>query len=316
MLFKIVKSTALVALASCTLYAGGHGGKHFDDQAEKDRLGLIKYFEAKFENPEKNRGTFFPYSTDEELQNNIMGGLKHQDFALGNYAFSKNGRISYDEISEFPPTEEWVEVGEELYGKKFANGKSFASCFPNTVEAGSMYPYFDEKRSEVMTLTVAINECLTDNGEKKWGTSKGKMAHLQAYLVSEARDAEKVVNVQIKSEAAAEAYENGKEYYYSQKGYLKLNCANCHVQGAGQRVRNESLSQLLGQTSHFPVYRLKWGAKNTANGLGTLERRMSGCIKDQGQVPPKADSKEMRELLYFMSYMSNGIKIDGPDFRK
>lgn len=43
---------------------------------------------------------------------------------------------------------------------------------------------------------------------------------------------------------------------------------------------------------------------------------MSGCIKDEGQVPPKNTSKEMRDLLYFMAYMSNGMKIDGPDFRK
>ena len=143
------------------------------------------------------------------------------------------------------------------------------------------------------------------------------MAHLQAYFASESRDAEKKVNIQIPSEAAAEAYERGKEYYYSQRGYLKLSCATCHVQGAGQRVRNESLSQLLGQTSHFPVYRLKWGAKDSNNdGLGTLERRMSGCVKDQGQVPPGNESETMKELLYFMAYMSNGMPVDGPDIRK
>ena len=312
MLLKIAKTTALVALTACTLNAAD-----FNAQAEKDRLALIKYFEAKFENPEKNRNTFFPYSTDDELKNNIISGLKHQDFSIGNYAFSKNGKVSYDEIKEFPPTEEWIEVGEELYGKKFANGKSFANCFPDPVAAGSMYPYFDEKRKEVMTLTVAINECLKANGEKKWNTSKGKMPTLQAFFVASATDEEKKVDVKITSKEAAEAYERGKEYYYTQRGYLKLNCANCHVQGAGQRVRNESLSQLLGHTTHFPVYRLKWGAKDkNNNGLGTLERRMSGCVKDEGQVPPKADSAEMRELLYFMAYMSNGMNIDGPDFRK
>ena len=74
---------------------------------------------------------------------------------------------------------------------------------------------------------------------------------------------------------------------------------------------------MLGQTSHFPVYRLKWGAKDSNNdGLGTLERRMAGCIKDQGQVPPGTESKEMKELLYFMAYMSNGMPVDGPDIRK
>ncbi len=312
MLLKIAKTTALVALTICSLNAND-----FNAQAEKDRVALIKYFEAKFEDPLKNRNTFFPYSTDEELKNNIIGGLKHQDFALGNYAFSKNGKVSYEEIKEFPPYEEFVEAGEELYGKAFTNGKSFKDCFPEPATAGSAYPYFDEKRKEVMTLTVAINECLVANGEKEWKTSKGNMAVLQSYFASQAKAEGKMIDVKINSADAAIAYERGKEYYYTQRGYLSLNCAECHVQGAAQRVRNESLSQLLGQVTHFPVYRLKWGASDkNNNGLGTLERRMSGCIKDQGQVPPKDDSQEMKELLFFMSYMSNGLKIDGPDIRK
>ncbi|RXK14256.1 sulfur oxidation c-type cytochrome SoxA [Halarcobacter mediterraneus] len=312
MLLKIAKTTALTALAVCTLNAAD-----FNAQAEKDRLALVKYFEAKFDNPEKNRATFFPYSTDDELKNNIISGVKFEEFSIGNYAFSKNGRVSYEEINEFPPYEEFIEHGEELYEKEFANGKSLATCFPNPAEAGSKYPFFDEERKEVMTLTVAINECRTSNGEKKWNEKKGDMAHVQSFFASSARDEEKIVDVKIQSAEAAAAYERGKEYYYTQRGYLKLNCAECHVQGAALRVRNESLSQLLGQTTHFPVYRLKWGAASPKNdGLGTLERRMSGCVKDQGQVPPKNDSQEMRELLFFMAYMSNGLKFDGPDIRK
>jgi len=310
MLFKIVKATTLAALFTTAAVA-----VDFNAQAEKDREGITKYFEAKFSDPEKNRSTFFPYSTTEELKNNFIKGIKGDEFSKGGYAFSKNGRLSYDEIKEFPPTEEFVEKGEELFNKPFANGKSFKNCFPDTTIAGS-YPFFDEKAKKVVSLTQAVNECLVSNGEKKWNEKKGKMAHLQSFFAYSATEEEKVVDVKIESAAAAEAYENGKKYYYSQRGYLKLNCANCHIQGAGQRVRNESLSQLLGQTTHFPVYRLKWGAKNPANGLGTLERRMSGCIKDEGQVPPKATSKEMKDLLYFMAYMSNGMKFDGPDFRK
>lgn len=106
------------------------------------------------------------------------------------------------------------------------------------------------------------------------------------------------------------AYENGKEYYYTQRGYLKLSCATCHVQGAGQKVRNEKLSPLTGQITQFPVHRLKWEE------LGTLERRLSGCIVDQGQVSPKDESTQMKELVYFLAYMSNGMSIDGPDIRK
>jgi len=311
MLFKIVRATALTALVTSAAFAGD-----FNKQAEKDRENIVKYFEAKFSDPEKNKNTFFPYSTDEELKNNFIKNIKGVEFSKGGYAFSKNGRLSYDEIKEFPPTEEFVEKGEELFNKPFANGKSFKDCFSKTDIVGD-FPYYDEKRAQVVSLTQTVNECLTSNGEKKWNESKGKMAHLQAYLAQETQDAERRVDIRIESKAAAEAYERGKEYYFSQRGYLNLSCATCHIQGAGQRVRNESLSQGLGQTTHFPVYRLKWAAGKADNdGLGTLERRMSGCIKDQGQVPPKNTSDTMKELLYFMAYISNGLPVDGPDIRK
>jgi len=306
MLSNIVKSTALVAFASCVLHAG-----EFNVQAEKDRVALVDYTVAKFKDAEKNRDNFFPYSTDDELKNNIKKGVTYEEFSMGNYAFSIQGQFSYNEIKEMPPYEELVEAGEEIYNENEALQK----CFPDTTIAGE-YPYFDETKKEVVSLTGAINECLTNSGQKAWNEKKGKMAFLQAYFAAETTEAEKKVDMKITSADAAAAYERGKEYYYTQRGYLKLSCATCHVQGAGKRVRNESLSQLVGQTTHFPVYRLKWGKDKVENGLGTLERRMAGCVKDQGQVPPKTNSKEMKELLYFMAYMSNGMNVDGPDVRK
>ena len=208
-----------------------------------------------------------------------------------------------------PPYEDAIDAGEALYGKKFANGKSFKDCFPKADIAGD-YPMFDDKKGEVVTISSAINECLTSNGEKAWKMKKGNMAKLEAYFSNTSKEAKKKIDIKIGSQAAADAYERGKKEYYSQRGYLKLSCATCHVQGAGQRVRAEYMSPLLGQTTHFPVFRLKW------NSLGTLERRMGGCNKDQGENPHKANSKWMKELLYFMSYMSNGMAVDGPDIRK
>ena len=300
MIGKTIKAAALVLLCTPMVYAGGYA-----EQAEKDRKALTEYMVKKFSDPLKNRAQFFPYSTDKELKEVIKGGLKPVDFTKGSYAFNKIGMSQYEEINEMPPYEDAIDAGEELY-----NGtKGIKECFPDPAIAGD-YPKFDEKRGEVVTLTSAINECLKANGEKAWNPKKGKMAQLQAYFANASKEAGKKVNIQIPSKAAAEAYERGKKNYYSQRGYLKLSCANCHVQGAGMRVRNEYMSPLLGHTTHFPVYRLKW------QGLGTLERRMSGCNKDQGENPHKADSRWMKELLYFMAYMSNGLPVDGPDIRK
>ncbi len=305
MFSKIVKTTALVALSVCALNAA----ESFDAQAIKDREAMIKYFETKFQDPEKNKDKFFPYSTDEEIKNDYTKNLKYNDFAIGTYAFSKDAKEQYEAIKEMPPYESGIEKGEALYNKKFANGKSLATCFPD-VTVGGKYPYFDETKKEAISLTYAVNECLRANGEKEWDTKKGDMANFQAYIQFSTQEAGKKVDFQINSKEAAAAYMRGKEYYYTQRGYLKLSCAECHVQGAGLRVRNEKLSPLVGQMTHFPVYRLKW------DNLGTLERRMSGCIVDQGQVPPKDESKQMRELLFFMANMSHGMAIDGPDVRK
>ncbi len=296
---KIITSLLAISVASF-VYAGG-----FNTQADKDRKALQEYMEKKFASV-KNASTFFPYSTKEELEKNFKWGLKGADFNLGSYAYNKGGKAQRDDMMEMPPFEDNIDAGKELYEKKFANGKSFKDCFPDPAIRGD-YPKFDK---EVVTLASDINKCLKDNGEKPWKVTKGKMTDLQAYFANASKEKGKKINIKIDSKEAAEAYERGKKEYYTQRGYLQLSCANCHVQGAGKRVRNEYLSPLFGAVTHFPVYRMKW------QGLGTLERRIKGCEKNQGENPHKPGSKWQNEMIYFMSYMSNGLPVDGPDIRK
>jgi sulfur-oxidizing protein SoxA len=305
MLKKVVKSSVFLALAVSSINAAT-----FNEQAEKDRKALVQYFETKFQDAEANKDRFFPYSTDEELKG-FAKGVKHNDFALGSYAYNKSAKQQYLEL-EFQGgfvQEELVAKGEKVFNKKFANGKSIASCFPDPTVVNT-YPKFDTEKKEVVSLTNAVNNCVRENGEKELDTKKGDMANVQAYMAFKATEAGKVVDITIPTKEAAEAYERGKKEYYSQRGYINVSCASCHVQGTGKRVRNEYMSPLLGATTHFPVFRMKWDS------LGTMERRMSGCTVDQGQKPAKDESKWMKELLYFMAYMSNGMKIDGPDLRK
>ncbi len=301
---KVIKMTVAAVLMVSLASAAS-----FNTQAEKDRKALISYMEKKFADPVKNKNQFFPYSRDDELAKKFKKGIKHQEFRYGSYAYDKGGRSQYDEVMEMPPFEDNIDAGKALYEKKFANGKTFKSCFPDPAIAGE-YPKFDDKKGAVVTLTLAINDCLKANGEKPWKLKKGKMADLEAYFASASTEAGKKVHIVIQSEAAAKAYEAGKKAYYSQRGYLKLSCATCHVQGTGKRVRNEYMSPLLGHTTHFPVYRLKW------QGLGTLERRIEGCNKDEGEKPHKVGSPWMSNVLYFMAYMSNEMPIDGPAIRK
>ncbi len=279
----------------------------FDAQANKDLKALKEYMEKKFAT-RKGAESYFPYTPKEELDKNFKWGIKGDDFCLGSYAYNKNGKEQYDEVNEMPPYEDNIDAGKELYAKKFKNGKSFKDCFPNPAIKGE-YPKFVQGKG-VVTLADAINACLKENGEKPWNMAKGKMADLEAFFAHASKEKGKRYHIVINSKEAQEAYEHGKKIYYSQRGYLKLSCANCHVQGAGKRVRNEYLSPLYGQVTHFPVYRLAWEE------LGTLQRRIKGCEKNQGETTHKLDSKWMRDLIYFLTYMSNGLPVDGPDIRK
>lgn len=160
MLIKIVKSTTVLALFISSLSAAS-----FNAGAEKDRLEMIKFFEAKFEDPAKNKDRFFTYFTEEELEQKYDKNLKHMDFNIGSYAYSKDARSQYEALKEMPPYEDAIEKGEELYTKKFANGNSLQTCFPDLTNAGT-YPYYDKNKKELISLTKAVNDCLRANGDK------------------------------------------------------------------------------------------------------------------------------------------------------
>lgn len=252
---------------------------------EEDRLAYQKFFENKFPNTPTN------------------------DFINGVYSVHSQSRAQWEEIEEFPPYEIAIEEGETEFNKAFANGKTYSSCFDNSVASSrKSFPYFDEKRGSVVTLELAINECREANGEKPLKYKKGKIANLSAYMAFQSRG-EKIA-VTIPSEAALAAYQSGKQFYYTKRGQLNFSCSGCHVSSAGLRVRADTLSPGLGHTSHFPVYRSKWG------GMGTLHRRFAGCNTNVRAEPLAAQSEAYRNLEYYLSYMGNGLEFNGPGARK
>ena len=219
------------------------------------------------------------------------------DYVNGVYAIDAPSREQWEAIEEFPPYAINVAAGEELFTTPFANGKTYADCFENGGEGiRQNYPHFDAGRGEVVTLEMAINECRVRNGEKPLKYKRGAIADISAYMAYTSR--------------GMEWYERGKQHFYAKRGQLNMACADCHIYNAGNRVRADILSPALGQVTHFPVYRSKWG------GLGTLHRRYAGCNRQVRAKAFKAQSAEYRALEYFHTYMSNGLDVNGPGARK
>lgn len=235
-------------------------------------------------------------------------GVPLQEYANGVYAIDKVSRDSWEAIEEFPPYEPFIEEGEELWNKPFANGKGYASCFPDGPAQRKNYPHWDAKSKSVVTMEGAINACRTANGEKALKWKKGEITVLTAYMGYESR--EQKTNVTIPNADALAAYNEGKSFYFTRRGQLNFSCASCHAQSAGQKVRSDVLSPALGHTTGWPVYRSKWG------NLGTLQRRFGGCMSQMRAKPLKAQKSQFNNLEYFLTHMSNGIEYNGPSARK
>ena len=233
-----------------------------------------------------------------------------EDFINGVYSIDPASREQWEEIEEFPPYELSLERGKELFNKPFANGKKYASCFENGgVGIANRYPFFDKDSGKVVTLEAAINTCREANGEKPLKYKKGAMADISGYMHYTTRG--KLTNVEIPDDPRALAiYNEGKSQFYGKRGQMNMSCADCHVYNAGNKIRADLLSPALGHTTHFPVYRSKWG------GMGTLHRRYGGCNKQVRAKPLKAQGPEYTALEYFHTYMSNGLEINGPGARK
>lgn len=233
------------------------------------------------------------------------------NYAEGVYAIDSDAKSSWQAIEEFPPYEFALEEGETLFHLPFANGKTYADCFSNKgIAIAQNYPYWDEKNQQIVTLASGINHCREQNNMPALAYAKSKINALMAYMAYTSRGQRIHTLIPENSEQALAAYEQGKAYFYQRRGQLNFSCATCHVDNAGKYIRSEVLSPALGHTSHWPVYRLSSGK------LWSLHGRFINCNElIRAKVDP-AQSKALRELEYFLSYMANGLPLNGPATRK
>lgn len=157
---------------------------------------------------------------------------------------------------------------------------------------------FDDLQSDAITLELALNQCRQNNGEELFSWKKGKIAQLSAYLNNQTTG--KIVKLKIESVTAKQAYQAGKNLFFSKYGKLNLSCADCHIYHLN-KYSNDILSNAIGQVSHYPDYDKKWQS------LGTLHRRYIDCQINIGAKPYEAQSAEYRNLEYFHTYISKGL---------
>ena len=222
------------------------------------------------------------------------------DYALGAAAFDPELRASREENAGAAASSGVLEAGRKIWNRKFRNGRTVASCFPNGGRrvAGS-YPQFDPRLKRVVTLETAINQCLKANAQPLLETADpATMGALTAYMRSLSEKQKVAVRVPA---AAEERFEEGRRLYFTRMGQQNFACASCHLQGAGKRYAELPLSPAIGQATQGTVIR---------DGQAiTLQARIRECLERMGVAPFPAGSDELNNIEYFLTYLSNGLPL-------
>lgn len=272
-------SIAMLALAmAATAFAAA-------DDPEADRTRMIQFFEARFPD------------------------VALEDYVYGAMISSPDARAQYEQIMEFPPFLNDLDAGRKIWEKPFANGRTFADCFPNGGRnVVGNYPYYDERTKQVVTFERALNRCLEDNGEApmRYG-EREPMGVLTAYARTLSDGMR--MNIKVQSPEAHARYEAGRDLFFRRIGQLNAACAGCHMHLAGRIMRMEIISPALGHATHWPIFR-------AGEELMTFQGRFNRCMEQMRAAPYGYDSVEWNDLEYFLSYLSNGLPLQSSVFRK
>jgi len=248
-----------------------------------------------------------PSATREEIVGRLqgqLGGVPVSEYALGAAAFDTDLR---DQVQQNAGAgDAAVAAGKALWTTRFKDGRSLSGCFPNGGKRiAATYPQYDSKLKRVITLELAVNQCLKSHNEAVYDpTDPATMGAVMAYLRSLADGRKVAVRVPA---AAEDKFEQGRRLYFSRMGQRNYACASCHLQGAGKRYGEVPLSPAVGQATHWPVIR--------ADKPVTLQARIRECLEIMGAAPFPAASEELNHLEYFLTYLSNDLPLKSNPWR-
>lgn len=204
----------------------------------------------------------------------------------------------------------WVLDGENLWKTKAgAADKSCADCHeaaPKTMKGvATRYPAFDETTKQPIDLQGRINQCRKDRQAAEPLALEGReLLALTTYVAHQSRG----MPIAPPKDARLTPFIARGEALYNQRiGQLDLSCANCHDERAGEKLAGNLIPQ--AHPTGYPLYRLEWQA------VGSLQRRLRGCMTGVRSDTPAYGSAEFVELELFLMSRAAPLVIETPAVR-
>lgn len=224
------------------------------------------------------------------------------------YAASETRAMQDDEFDN--PGSIWLGKGEDEWRNVDGGaGKSCASCHADAAISmrgvGARYPVYAEELGKLVNLEGRINQCRTERmGTNAWPWESEPLLAMTTYVKHQSLG---LPVTPIVDGPAAPFFETGKAIYHQRRGQLDLACIHCHERNHGNLLRAQRLSQ--GMANGFPLYRLKWQA------LGSLQRRMIGCMRDVRATPYAEGADEYVALELYLAWRARGLPVETPAVR-
>lgn len=236
--------------------------------------------------------------------------LPADDYVLGVYAIDPALRSQWEEVNEFPPYEFALDEGAALFKTPLPDGRTLADCLPEGgVGTAHRWPRINDETGEVETLAEAINACRTASGAAPWAYDTGPLVAVLTWLAYTSRG-ERLQLPLPATPAAAAAFERGREQFYRKRGQRNLACHDCHVRAVGQHLREQTLAPLLGAYNHYPLYSLRFGM------MSMLQARFAACFEQVGAAELPQQSREYRDLEYFLAMLGRGLPWVAPGVQR
>jgi sulfur-oxidizing protein SoxA len=209
------------------------------------------------------------------------------------------------------PAQLWVKDGEALWAQAAPGGPACASCHPaaSVPTMAARHPAWDERSARPITLAGRIDQCRQRHQRATpQGPDGPEVLALAAYLAQAARGLPWAPALDLQQHPSLQRWLTLGERLWTQRmGQLNLACAQCHDQHAGGKLGGATIPQ--AHPTGYPSYRLEWQA------LGSLPRRLRGCLVGVRAEPFAPDADEWLALELHLARRAASMPLEGPAVR-
>lgn len=204
----------------------------------------------------------------------------------------------------------WVQDGEQLWRTPAGGaGKRCADCHGDAPRSmagvAARYPAWDAASGGALNLAGRINACRQRHQQAPaLPAEHADLLGLLAYVGLQSRG----LPLRPPDDARlGPLRQQGQQLWQQRLGQLNLACMHCHDLRAGQRLGGATIPQ--GHATGYPIYRLEW------QGLGSLQRRLRGCVVGVRAEPWAADAPDWLALEAWLAQRAAGMAVETPAVR-